>query len=61
MDWTNIIYALVLGAMIIFIWPNAKHMLKNSPKGSGDDWRGFLIPMAAIVLFVVFLVMMTRK
>lgn len=61
MDWTNIIYALVLGAMIFFIWPNAKHMLKNSPKGSGDDWKGFLIPMAAVVLFIVLLVMMTRK
>ena len=61
MDWTNIMFVLVLGAMVIFLWPNAKRMLKNSPKGSGDDWRGFLIPMLAIVLFIVFLVMMTRK
>lgn len=61
MDWTNIIYAILLGGMVIFLWPRAKDMLKNSPKGSNEDWKGFLLPMVGVILFIVFLVMMTRK
>ncbi|MES9816617.1 MAG: hypothetical protein ABW155_08195 [Candidatus Thiodiazotropha sp.] len=43
MDWTKIIWALLLGAMILFLWPRAKHMLKNSPKAQAGDWQGGLI------------------
>ena len=60
MDWTKILWAVLLGAMVVFLWPRAMHMLKNSPKATGDDWRSFMIPMAMVVIFIVFLVMMVR-
>ena len=56
MDWTKIITALLLVAMIVFIFPRAKHMLKNSPKGSGGQWLHFVAILIIIVLFVFFLV-----
>lgn len=56
MDWMKIGSAILLGAMLIFMWPRAKHMLENSPKGSGDDWRSFLMLIAAIAAFVLLLV-----
>jgi hypothetical protein len=31
-------------------------MVKNSPKGSASDWMGFIVPMAAIVLFIILLI-----
>ena len=61
MDWMKIFSAIILGGMVIYLWPRAKHMLKHSPKASGDDWKSFLLPMAGVVLFVVFLVVMTRR
>jgi hypothetical protein len=31
-------------------------MLENSPKGSSSDWMSFLIPVIAIILFVMLLI-----
>lgn len=58
MDWMKIGSALLLLMMIIYLWPRAKQMMKESPKGSSDDWKAVIIPLAAVVGFVVLLVMM---
>lgn len=58
MDWMKITSALFLTAMIIFLWPRAKQMIKESPKGSSEDWKAAIIPLAAVVGFVILLVMM---
>lgn len=54
--WMKIGSAILLGAMLIMLWPRARHMMENSPKGSSDDWRTFIILIAVIGLFVVLLV-----
>lgn len=56
MDWLKIASAVLLIGMFFFILPTAKHMVKNSPKGSASDWMGFILPMAAVVLFIVLLI-----
>ncbi|MCM8857671.1 MAG: hypothetical protein LC541_17830 [Candidatus Thiodiazotropha sp.] len=58
MDWSKIIWAVLLGAMILFLWPRAKHMLKNSPKAEQGDWQAVLLPIAFVVGFVILLIMM---
>ncbi|MCG8488033.1 MAG: hypothetical protein AB2551_18890 [Candidatus Thiodiazotropha sp.] len=57
MDWTKIIWAVLLGAMILFLWPRAKHMLKNSPKAEQGDWQAAIVPIALVAGFVVLLIM----
>ncbi len=56
MDWLKIVSAIFLIAMFFFILPSAKRMVKNSPKGSTSDWMGFIVPMAAVVLFIILLI-----
>lgn len=56
MDWLKIATAIALVAMFFYILPAAKRMVKNSPKGSGSDWMSFILPMAAIVLFIIMLI-----
>jgi len=58
MDWTYIGSALFLGAMIIFLFPRMRHAVKNSPKGSMQDWMGFIIPVLAVIGFVILLISM---
>ncbi|MFO7604170.1 MAG: hypothetical protein R6X06_10200 [Gammaproteobacteria bacterium] len=60
MGWEKIGTAVLLVAMLIFIFPRMRHALKHSPKGSASDWKGFLLPLAGVILFVVFLIMMVR-
>ena len=47
--------AIGLGAMILFMLPGARHMAKNSPKGSMKDWMGYIVPMVVIVVFIFLL------
>jgi len=56
MDWLKIASAIFLIAMFFYILPSAKRMVKNSPKGSTSDWMGFIVPMAAVVLFIILLI-----
>ena len=56
MDWTKIVWAILLVMMLVFLFPRAKHMVENSPKGNMKDWMGFIIPMAAVILFIVVLI-----
>lgn len=56
MDWLKIAAGIALVAMFFMILPSARHMVKNSPKGSSSDWMGYIIPMAVVVLFIVLLI-----
>lgn len=58
MDWTRILAAVALVAMIAYIFPRARAMMKHSPKAEKGDWQSFLIPIIAVVLFIVLLVQM---
>jgi len=55
MDWTKIFSALLIIAMIIFLFPRAKEMLKNSPKASNNDLVAILITLILIIGFVFLL------
>lgn len=56
MDWIKIGSALLMGAMLIYLFPRAKHAVQNSPKGSIKDWMGYIVPMAGVILFVILLI-----
>ena len=56
--WMKWVTAGLMIMMIIYIFPRAKHMLQNSPKGSSNDWLGFLVIIAVIAGFIVLLTKM---
>jgi len=58
MDWLKIGSAVFLIAMIVFMWPRMKHAIANSPKGNISDWMGYIIPMAAVIGFIILLINM---
>jgi hypothetical protein len=55
MDWLKIGSALLIVAMMIFVWPAAKRMLYESPKAEKGDWQGAILPILAVVGFVLLL------
>ncbi len=55
MDWLKIGSALLIVAMMVFIWPSAKHMLRNSPEAEKGDWQGAVLPVLAVIGFVLLL------
>jgi hypothetical protein len=59
--WFKIGWAVVLGAMVLYLWPRAKAAMTNTPKAGEGDWGAVLIPVAMVVLFIMFLIYIVRK
>jgi len=59
--WMKIALAAILGVMVWRLWPAASHQMKHGPKGSKKDWQGAIIPLAAMVGFVILLIMLVKK
>lgn len=58
--WMKIAWAIAIVLIIALIWPTAKHWLQHGPKGSANDWRAALLPLAGVVIFVILLILMVR-
>lgn len=58
MDWMKIGSALFLIAMLVFIFPRMREAVKHSRKGSAKDWMGFVIPLVAVIGFIILLIQM---
>ena len=61
MDWLKIGYAILIVALIIFIFPAARYWLKNSPNAKQGDWQAFLLPIGLIILFVAGLMWVVSR
>jgi membrane protein insertase Oxa1/YidC/SpoIIIJ len=57
-DWLKIGSALLLIAMLFMILPGARKAAENSPKGSMQDWMGYILPLGVVILFVILLIAM---
>ena len=58
--WEQVLLGMAAIAILIFFGPGVSRAIKNSPKGTASDWRGALIPLALVVLFVVVLISFVR-
>lgn len=58
--WLKVTTALFLGFMAWRLWPVARHWSKEGPKGSADDWRAAIVPLALVVLLIALLVAWLR-
>lgn len=56
MDWMKIFSAILIVLMLVYLLPRAKDMVKNSPKGSSNDWVAVLIPLLLVIGFVFLLI-----
>jgi len=53
--WMKIGAALLVVAMIVYVWPSARVMMQESREAQPGDWRSALIPLALVLAFVAFL------
>ena len=60
MNWLQIGSAALLVGMLVMIFPRVRHAMKNSPKGTTKDWMGFIVPLTAVIGFVVLLIISVR-
>lgn len=54
----KILSAVLIVMMLVFLFPRAKQMLSESPKGDSSDWMSVLVPLGLVIAFVVLLMAM---
>ena len=57
----KILLAGVFVLLIVKMWPAAKHWMENSPRAENGDWAAAILPIAAVVAFVLLLIVMVRS
>lgn len=55
--WMKVGSALLLGMMLVMIWPRAKTMIKDSPKGTAQEWKSALFPLLLVAGFIILLIL----
>lgn len=58
-SWENILLGVIAIAIVFMFFPGVKTMLKQSQEAE-KDWPGFVLPIGAVILFVIFLVYTLR-
>jgi len=53
--WLKIGSAVLLVTMLVVLFPRARQMMKESPKGTTSQWISFVVPVGIVVLFVLLL------
>lgn len=59
--WQKIL--LGVGVILVIMWfrPGIKAIWKQSQEAEEKDWKGLLLPIGMVVLFVILLIMMVRN
>ena len=56
--WLQLGLAVTMGMMLFFLYPKAKHWMQNGPKAKQGDWMAAVIPLLAVIGFVLLLIML---
>ncbi len=52
--------AAVLVLMLFYLWPAYKRWQEHGPKAEKGDWQAAILPLGAVVLFVILLIAAVR-
>lgn len=58
--WEQILLGMGALLLLFFFYPGVKAAMERSRQAENPDWKGALLPIGAVVLFVIFLIMMAR-
>ena len=56
--WLQIASAALVLLLLYFLYPAAKHWLKNGPRAESGDWSAAIVPLLLVAGFVALLVML---
>lgn len=56
--WEKILLGLFAVALLVWVVPGLKNSFQQSDAEQEKDWKGALIPLALVILFVLFLISM---
>ncbi len=59
-NWENILVGIMALGVVFWMWPGVKQSMAQS-RQAPKDWPAFLIPIALVALFILFLISMVAQ
>lgn len=59
--WEQVLVGIAAVVILFFFWPGAKAAMEKSRRAENPDWKGALLPIGAVVLFIIVLIMLLRN
>ena len=59
--WEQVLLGMGAVVILFLFWPGAKKMLEKSQQAENPDWKGALIPIGVVILFVILLIVMAKS
>ena len=54
--WEQVLVGIGAFVLVFMLWPGAKAAMERSKSAENPDWKGALIPIFLVVLFVLLLI-----
>nr|VFK29940.1 MAG: hypothetical protein BECKMB1821G_GA0114241_10566 [Candidatus Kentron sp. MB]VFK31931.1 MAG: hypothetical protein BECKMB1821I_GA0114274_102820 [Candidatus Kentron sp. MB]VFK76180.1 MAG: hypothetical protein BECKMB1821H_GA0114242_104512 [Candidatus Kentron sp. MB] len=58
--WEQVLAGAAAILILLLFFPGARKAVKDSPKGTREDWWGAIKPIALVIAFVIFLILIAR-
>ena len=58
--WEQIILGMGAVLLLFLFWPGARAAMERSRQAENPDWKGALIPIGAVVVFIILLIVIAR-
>ena len=58
--WEAVLLGVLLLLLLLWFGPGVRQAVKNTRRGSAQEWLGVLVPVGLVALFVVLLIAMVR-
>ena len=58
--WEQLLLGIGTVIILLLFWPGAKKAMEQSKQAENPDWRGALVPVFIVVLFVIMLIVLAR-
>ncbi len=59
--WEQVLLGIGAFVLVFMFWPGAKAAMERSKSAENPDWKGALVPIFLVVLFVLLLIMMAKS
>ena len=56
--WEQILLGIGALILVMLFYPGVKVAMQRSREAENPDWKGALLPIGAVIVFVIFLIMM---
>lgn len=59
--WEQVLIGIAAVILVFLFWPGARAAMQKSKEAENPDWKGALLPIGIVILFVILLVVFARS